>query len=169
MAQIAKGSGVLVGQIYRDFSSKEDIVAEIVERDLTAFLADDEWCSATRNCDSAAVRRWIAHFISADDKDSHTGAIVAEIMAESARNERIAAIFRSIHDRLRSRISSALEALAPDAAVQDRREILVEVILTVSAGMFQRRLGIGGANLDPRLTAAINQSLDREISRLIDA
>lgn len=33
MAQLAKESGIAVGQIYRDFASKEDIVAAICNAD----------------------------------------------------------------------------------------------------------------------------------------
>ena len=38
VAQIASASGIKVGQIYRDFASKEDIIAAIAARDLTRFL-----------------------------------------------------------------------------------------------------------------------------------
>ena len=33
MAQLAKASGIAVGQIYRDFAAKEDIVAALVTAD----------------------------------------------------------------------------------------------------------------------------------------
>ena len=39
MAEIARRSGIAVGQIYRDFAGKEDIVAEIVTRDCALFLS----------------------------------------------------------------------------------------------------------------------------------
>ena len=42
VAQIASASGVKVGQIYRDFANKEEIVAAIAVRDLEQFLAEDE-------------------------------------------------------------------------------------------------------------------------------
>ena len=38
VAQIAARSGIKVGQIYRDFSSKEDIIAAIVNSDCRSFL-----------------------------------------------------------------------------------------------------------------------------------
>ncbi len=41
VAQIAAASGIRVGQIYRDFSGKEDIVAAIVAEDVAAFLDED--------------------------------------------------------------------------------------------------------------------------------
>ena len=39
IAQIAKDSGIAVGQLYRDFSAKEDIVAAIVNGDCCSFMA----------------------------------------------------------------------------------------------------------------------------------
>ena len=94
IAQISKLSGVLVGQIYRDFENKEAIVAAIVERDMSEFLGDDDLCSASQQCDDAAVRQWIARFIACAEVKNLR--LVAEIMAESARNERVAAIFTAI-------------------------------------------------------------------------
>lgn len=163
IAQIARHSGVLVGQIYRDFASKEEIVAEIVERDLDLFLADGELCAAIEAQDAAAVRGWIRHFVEGNSVADHR--LVAEIIAESVRNDRIGAIFRGLQDRLSSRIHGALEMLAPEPAKQRARTVLAEVILTISAGLFHRRLG--QPDLDPTLIRALAATLDRELDALI--
>ncbi|MEG3151148.1 helix-turn-helix domain-containing protein [Sphingomonas sp. ZT3P38] len=163
MAQIAKHSGVLVGQIYRDFANKEEIVAAIVELDLEPLLAVGELGGAVEACDADSVRAWIAHFVAGDgDKDYR---LVAEIIAESSRNARIAAIFRSVHDRLQRSIIAALEMLAPEPEKERDRAILADVILTMSAGIFQRRLEQISA-IDPDLVTALKRTIDREIDVL---
>lgn len=166
IAQIAKQSGVLVGQIYRDFASKEDIVAAIVARDLETVLADDVLCRAMGTGDAAAVRDWIRLFVAG--KADHDYALVAEIIAEASRNERVATIFRTCHDKLRTSIGTALAVLAPEPHKARRRAMLAEVILTISGGVFQRRLG-HIEPVEPALIAALTDAIDREIDVLIDA
>ena len=166
IAQIAKYSGVLVGQIYRDFASKEDIVAAIVARDLETVLADDVLCHAITAGDANAVREWVRHFVAG--KADHDYGLVAEIIAEASRNERVATIFRTCHDRLRTSIGYALEVLAPEPGKERRRMLLAEVILTISSGVFQRRLG-HVEPVEPALITALTDAIDREIDVLIQS
>ena len=60
MAAISQASGVLVGQIYRDFANKEAIVAAIVERDLDEYLREGELHETCACDDPAALRAWVA-------------------------------------------------------------------------------------------------------------
>lgn len=166
IAQIAKHSGVFVGQIYRDFSNKEDIVAAIVARDLEIFLDDNPLRQAALAGDAVAVREWIAEFIASDTKDDDQCRVVADILAESTRNERIANIVGTLQERVRETITSALTVLAPDAEQEPRRVLLTEVILTISAGVFHRRLMQAGA-IDPAVITALRCVINREIDALI--
>lgn len=167
IAQIAKRSGIAVGQIYRDFANKEEIVAAIVERDLGHYLNDAALRRAMEGRDSGGVRAWITRFVANDeDEDDAEVQLIAEILAESSRNDRIAGIFRSVNERLRDTIARALEVLAPDPARAQRRAMLTEVILTISAGLFHRRL----ARMDPQdpvLVATLTRAIDREIDVLV--
>lgn len=163
IAQISKLSGVLVGQIYRDFANKEEIVAEIVERDLQPYLSDERLDRAVEAGDAQGVRAWIAYFIAGDD--THDSRLVAEIIAESTRNDRIAAIFRSVQVRLQRTIVAALEMLAPQPEKARRRAILADVILTMSGGIFQRRMAQSGP-IAPDLIAALTGAIYREIDLL---
>lgn len=138
IAQIAQASGVLVGQIYRDFENKEAIVAEIVARDLEEFLSEGGLCEAGAKGDAVAVHAWITRFVTCPDPEG--GRLVAEIMAEASRNERIAEIVRTLHDGMRAKLTAALRVLAGPAAPQARIEQVAEMIHTVAAGVFQRRL-----------------------------
>ena len=136
MAQLARESGVAVGQIYRDFQSKEDIVAALVEADCGRMMMYDQLEAAIGAGDSAAVRAWLFDFL--DPGDSRDDArLFAEIIAESGRNARIAAIFHVLHDRLREHIAAALAMLAPAPARAAAREALTEALMTLSLGLFQ--------------------------------
>ena len=139
VAQIAKRSGIAVGQIYRDFEAKEDIVAMIVESDCAMFLGRESLDRAIAAGDSAAVWVWIRQFVEPTER-SGTEPLFAEIVAESARNDRIAAIFARTHDEISTNIHAALALLAPGDHLASRRERLTDLILTQSLGLMQHRL-----------------------------
>lgn len=142
IAQIAKTSGVAVGQLYRDFSAKEDIVAAIVSADCCHFMAAESLRTAIAASDADAVRRWIHQMIlSEDEEDDPDGArLFAEIVAEAGRNARIAAIFRGVDDDVRVLLLNALEMLAPGDVFAGRRAILADMIGTMALGMLHQEM-----------------------------
>lgn len=136
MAQLAKESGIAIGQIYRDFQSKEDIVAALVEASCGRLLMFDQLEAAIAAGDSVGVRVWLKEFL--DPGDSRDDArLFAEIVAESGRNARIAAIFHTLHDQLRGHILGALTFLAPGAERAGLCEDTTEALMTLSLGLFQ--------------------------------
>ncbi|WP_245824808.1 TetR/AcrR family transcriptional regulator [Sphingomonas azotifigens] len=137
VAQIAKESGIAVGQIYRDFSSKEAIVAQIVRADCMDFLAPESLCAGIRSGDPEFVWRWLADFIRPEPDESDP--LFAEIVAETARNERIAAIFQDTREEVRSTMLAALTALVPDEAFAVRRRALADVITAAALGLMHHR------------------------------
>jgi AcrR family transcriptional regulator len=171
VAQIAKASGVLVGQIYRDFANKEEIVAAIAASDLQESLGEEELVRAADAGDTAAVRAWIRRFVSAKaKKDCRLG---AEIMAESMRNPKVAEIFRAIQQRVRASLTLALEALAPGAARAGERHLTAEIIMTIGGGIFHVGAYYSGADgracLDPQLEGRLIALVDREVDALLAA
>lgn len=138
IAQIAQASGVRVGQIYRDFANKEAIVAAIVERDLEDFFAERGLCAAGATGDPDAVRAWIARFVACENPER--GRLIAEIMAEASRNERIAEIVRGVHQRMGEELSAALRLLTPASVSPARFACVAEMIQTIGAGVFHRRV-----------------------------
>lgn len=169
IAELARQSGVLVGQLYRDFACKEDIVAAIVERDIDEFLSDGALRDAIDRHDVPAVRQWIRDFMLCDGGacDEDRG-LVAEIIAESTRNPRVSAITRGLEDRLREHLFRALVMLVPEPEKAERRDMLGEAILIVSGGIFHRRL-VEGTVGDPSIVTAIIGFVDRELSLLMAA
>lgn len=139
VAQIAKASGVAVGQIYRDFEAKEDIVAAIVENDCRAFLEHEAIRRAIAAGDESLVWAWIRQFIRPSDP-KNTEPLFAEIIAESTRNARIAEIFARTHEGVNADLLAALALLAPGDHLAHRRAVLGDMVLTQSFGLMQHRL-----------------------------
>jgi AcrR family transcriptional regulator len=136
MAQISAASGVKVGQIYRDFSAKEDIIAAIALSDLSQFLDEDGLDRAIHAGDMIAVREWILAFVTYDeDVDGYR--LMPEIMAESSRNPRIARLREEISARVKSALTTALAAWAPGTDRETVRSELADLILTLGSGLCQ--------------------------------
>lgn len=165
IAQIAAVSGIKVGQIYRDFEGKEDIVAAITQEDLATFLEDDRLTAAVDSGDFAAVRGWIDRFIDLDEPIEECR-LMCEISAEAARNARIAQLHHCVDAKVRDSLMRALDVLAPGAGNAARRTALVDLIMTLGIGLIYRR--IADPELDaPRLTRSMNRIIDHEILALV--
>ncbi len=164
IAQIARESGVAVGQLYRDFSAKEDIVAAIVNSDCRSFLAADSLRRAIQDGDAHAVRDWIHQLVTPGEDDGDPR-LFAEILAEAARNTRIAAVFNATHRDVRELMLNALEMLAPGAALAERRSAVTDVILIMSLGMLHHGMMHSGED-DSTLVAALTATIDRDIDSL---
>ena len=140
VAQIARDSGIAVGQMYRDFASKEDIVAALAKEDCVTFLQADTLKTAICRSDTESTVTWLLALLDLDDQDRGKTRLFAEIVAESARNDRIAAIFNSIQLELRATIMQALAQLAPDPALEDQRHQLTSLLLTFTYGLLHHQL-----------------------------
>lgn len=166
IAQIAKRSGIKVGQIYRDFTCKEDIVAAIVEADLADFLAEEALHRAIETGDGGALRGWITDLVlyKANRQDAP---LIPEIMAEASRNERIAGIVRSADARIRLRLLAALDALLPSSGNAEALAVVADMILTMMTGLCCRDL----ASLEPDralMVARVQLMVDRQIEALLE-
>jgi AcrR family transcriptional regulator len=136
VAQIAVASGIKVGQIYRDFSSKEDIIAAIAFRDLSQFLDEATLQRAINAGDMAAIRQWVLAFVTYDE-DIEGYRLMPEIMAESSRNPRVARLQEDISTSVKSALVAALAAWAPGADREAARTELADLILTLGGGLCQ--------------------------------
>lgn len=139
MAQIAAASGIKVGQIYRDFASKEDIIAVIASEDVEAWLQEDCVRAAIARNDHQAIRDWINRFYACDEPVEECR-MMTEIMAEAARNPRVADIYREIDNRIRCSLHAALEALGVDCVGIVDRDVLVDLVLALGLGSMMRRI-----------------------------
>lgn len=166
IARIAQVSGVLVGQIYRDFANKEAIVAALVEEDLDRCLRPAELCAARESGDRAAVRAWLRRYVSgAEIPDVR---MVMEIMAESARNDRIADVFREVDSRMHAQLTAALSDLAPPGAAPARIACLVDAVRIMGGGSFHHWLSDGTGPAEPVIDMLM-RLIDREIAALAES
>ena len=162
VAELAKRSGIGVGQIYRDFESKEEIVAAIVEQDCARFLAPDSLRQALAVGNSQAVWRWIEDLIYSGDR-AETGPMFAQIVAESVRNERIAAIFTQTRGVIYNSMLAALALLVPGEQFVKQREALADLVLTQSLGLSQHALlhpSLDTGRLSKQILAFIRHELE---------
>jgi AcrR family transcriptional regulator len=141
MAQIASESDIKVGQIYRDFESKEAIIAAICEMDVAAWLEEDVLATAVQQNDLPAIRAWLARFSQPDDTEEYR--LLAEIMAEAGRNERIAESYRALDHRILGGLSAALVAIAPADTERAAIDALAQLIMTFGVGMASRKIVLG--------------------------
>ncbi|WP_271299459.1 TetR/AcrR family transcriptional regulator [Sphingomonas sp. CV7422] len=168
IAQIARESGVAVGQLYRDFSAKEDIVAAIVNSDCRSFLSAESLRRAIQAKDVGHVRDWLHQLVTPgrdDDESDGDPRLFAEILAEAARNSRIASIFNATHQDVRALMLAALEMLAPGDALADRRSALADVILIMSLGMLHHSM-VRPDEDDSALVEALVATIDRDVDAL---
>ncbi len=167
MAQVAKSSGIAIGQIYRDFASKEEIVAAMVAADCGRLMMYGKLDAAIRHGDIPAVRAWLHEFVEPSD-DPDDARLFAEIVAESARSGRIREIFRENHDELRGHIDAALALIGPGEPLAARRAILADVVSTLSLGMMHQQLMRPEIDLRP-VIRGVQAVLDRELDTLAAA
>ena len=160
MAEIAAASDIHVGQIYRDFPCKEAIVAAIVEADFTAFVDTDSLRLAVEQRDQRAVLAAIEGLF----EPSSCEEMMPEIMAEAARNPRIADIVGELDTRFRDTLARALAVFAPDSAMQARREEVAEVIMVLVIGQCHR---VGGTTLSAPLRVIIMREIEALAAELV--
>lgn len=139
MMRIAEAAGISVGHIYRYFASKEAVVAAIAEQDLL------------EKADDLRALRGDPHEIAAkllDGLEERTSpqsvALRLEVLAEAARNPRVAALTRAFDVQVREHLRDALidacgagRAAAPECihALDER----VQLIAVLMEGLMLRR------------------------------
>jgi AcrR family transcriptional regulator len=132
IALIAKESGVAVQQLYRDFPSKEDIIAAIVEADCKRFadLGTLNKALAAKNRDG--IIDWLTSATCREDEESDR--LFLEIAAEASRNRRVSTIFSDARKMMSENISRAFAGLTGSDAVGQRHRLLADAFMIVSVG-----------------------------------
>lgn len=108
MAEIAKAAGLSVGQIYRYFENKEAITAAIVAQDLAEMR---EKFAELESQPGDLLEVMTGHMPEALDKcyDPRRAALVLEVLAEAARNPKVATIVRAADAQERGLAATMLE------------------------------------------------------------
>lgn len=163
MAELAALSGVKVGQIYRDFASKEEIVAAIVEADFAAYSDASGFRSAIDSGDRQAV------IVAIDQMFTRTEGkrLLPEIIAEASRNPVVASTIRDLDSRCKAELLEALEVIAPGADHGQAREVAAEIVLTLIVGSCHRRVAHPASD-DCAANRAMRAIVARELKKLAD-
>ncbi|CAN5132972.1 TetR/AcrR family transcriptional regulator [soil metagenome] len=108
MAEIAKAAGLSVGQIYRYFENKEAIIGAIVAQDLAEMR--EKFAEMERR-PGDLVDALTEHLPDAVAKcfDPGRSALTLEVLAEAARNPKVAAILRAADEQERAFAQAMLE------------------------------------------------------------
>ena len=161
MAEIAKAAGLSVGQIYRYFENKEAIIAAIVAQDLAEMR---EKFAEMESRPGDLVDVMTEHLPDAVDKcfDSGRAALTLEVLAEAARNPKVAAIVRAADEQervfARSMLARSRRPEWSDAEFQAR----CEAVGMLFDGMIMRAVNHPATDREPLarvLSATIRQLL----------
>ncbi len=138
MQDLAREAGMVPGNLYRYFPSKNAIILGLVERDRTDIAADFAALSAAQNLMTAFEQLGRKHFI---DQPREKAVIALQIWSEAALDPEIAAQVTAFQTDVRTGIRGVLlkaretGEIHPDVDV----EALTQLIITLSDGMIRRR------------------------------
>jgi AcrR family transcriptional regulator len=158
MGEIAKAAGLSVGQIYRYFENKEAIMAAIVAEDLAGMRGT---FAALESHPGALVDALTAHMPEAVDKyyDPRRAALVLEVLAEAARNPKVAAIVRAADLQERGLTRAVLQRSRKPDWSDSEFEARAEMIAVVLDGLIVR--GVNNPDADRvALTQVLRSTLD---------
>lgn len=160
MADIAKAAGLSVGQIYRYFENKEAIIAAIVAQDLAEMrdkFAEMESRPGTL-LDSIEE-----HLPDGIDKcfDPRRAALAIEVVAEAARNPKVAAIVRAADEQERALARGMMERDRKPEWSDAEFQARCEVVGMIFDGLLMR--GVNHPNLDRQALAAVLRSTVRHL------
>lgn len=159
IARICQTAGMSPGHIYHYFRNKEDIIAAIVEQDVARILDfHDRMRSSTdlpetvRGC----VRESVLSALDAGET-----ALKLEILAEAARNPRIAELVRTADQRLRTSFIDMMREVGLGRPREELEEC-VDTLCTMFDGLMTR--GVRNPDLD---VAAVTERYHHRVLELM--
>ena len=130
MSEIAKTAGLSVGQIYRYYAHKDDIICALVEQ-----LTQKRLQFMASFLDK---KDWLERHFSEENQETHNMRIMhTEIQAEATRNPVISKIYKESHTRLQNRAVVILMSRYP--TITEREAIArIEMLVTLTEGLLVR-------------------------------
>ena len=163
ISQISRVAGMSAGHIYHYFENKEAIIAAIVEQDLEGLLQMTAELRAACDVRQAMIARAAKGVI--DQLDPQTAGLKLEIVAEAARNPRVAEIVRNADAASRKSLGETIRIVRQRAGHEDDEEAIagmIEVVATLFEGLLLRTLRhpqLDHAQLTLQVQAAIENVL----------
>ena len=165
IAKISIAAGMSPGHIYHYFENKEAIIAAIVAQDLESLLTLTAQLRAACNMRAALIER-AAEGV-ADQLDPVSAALKLEIVAEAARNPRVAQIVREADAACRRELAITIRAIRRVAGHEDSTEAIdamVEVLACLFEGLRLRTIrhpDLDRQRVAKRIQLAINDLIDQ--------
>ena len=141
IAQIGKAAGMSPGHIYHYFENKEAIIAMIVGKEVDRLLAMTDELRAACDVREAMIDRASEGIESA--LDPQTASLKVEIVAEAARNPRIAQIVREADRRCLAGMVDTIRHIRRDAGHADSEQhlnALAEALASMFEGLLIRSI-----------------------------
>lgn len=162
IAQISKAAGMSAGHIYHYFENKEAIIAEIVAQDLERFLTLSAGFRAAHNVREAMID-CVANGVE-EKLDPAAAGLKLEIVAEAARNPRVAEIVRDADRSCRASLAETLRAVREASGHHDD-DATLQALTEVMAAMFEGLLSrsIRNPELDRDLVVRVFQAAMRDL------
>lgn len=136
VALIAKESGVAVQQLYRDFPSKEDIIAAVADDACKSFADLGTLNAAVAAENRKGVLNWLTSATCREDEEGDR--LFPEIVAEAPRNDRVNTILSEARQKMSRAISRAF-AILGGVAVGEEHHLLAEAFLIIWMGSLSTR------------------------------
>ncbi len=134
IAQISKAADMSSGHIYHYFENKEAIIADIVAQDLDRLLTLTAELRAASDVKSAMLERAIEGV--EGNLDPSAAGLQLEIVAEAARNPRVADIVRAADRQCRDSLAATIRTQRQAAGHQDSEATLSGMVEALAA-MFE--------------------------------
>lgn len=134
IARISKAAGMSPGHIYHYFENKEAIIADIVAQDLEHVLTLIAELRSALDVQEAMIER-VAEAV-AEHLDPDTAALRLEIVAEAARNPRIAEIVRNADRQTREVLADTIRNIRRSAGHRDGAAAITGMVELIAA-MFE--------------------------------
>lgn len=163
ISRISRLAGMSAGHIYHYFENKEAIIAAIVEQDLEGLLQMTAELRAACNVRQAMIARAAQGVI--EQLDPQTAGLKLEIVAEAARNPRVAEIVRNADAASRKSLGETIRIVRQRAGHEDDEfaiASMIEVVATLFEGLLLRTLRhpqLDHAQLTLQVQAAIENVL----------
>jgi AcrR family transcriptional regulator len=139
MAGVAAEAGMSVGHIYRYFENKEAIIAAFVERDLRDTV---EQFARMREAPDGAVAAMVEGLEECVDQvaNKQSASVYLEVMAEAARNPKIAQMATAHYNVTRSLLMSMFASGRGGEMSENQIEDLTELLQMFIAGLRVRAI-----------------------------
>jgi AcrR family transcriptional regulator len=160
MADIAKAAGLSVGQIYRYFENKEAIIAAIVAQDLAEMRDKFAEMESQPGDLLDAIEEHLPEAI-AKCFDPRRAALALEVVAEAARNSKVAAIVRAADEQERALAKTMMERGRKPEWSEAEFQARCEAVGMIFDGLLMR--GVNHPDLNREALAAVLRSTVRHL------